>query len=138
MDTTEVAAHLGTTPRRLRQFLRSEGSTFKAVGSGSRYDFTLTDMPALNSRFHAWNGTKAAPTMRLVTAPRSHAPQDKDREVWAEEDTERGGPLVLDDIRRPEVRAKVRRIAEAQERRLEQRLLAVGLHITQMRVRSAG
>jgi hypothetical protein len=44
MDTSEVAEKLGTTPRILRQFLRSPSSTFVAVGSGSRYDFTAKDL----------------------------------------------------------------------------------------------
>jgi len=133
MDTAAVAAQLGTTPRRLRAFLRSEESTFQAVGSGARYDFTESDLPALNSRFHTWNGTKAAP-VKLVTAPVKADTMARDRQVWDEELVEHG-PIVLADIRRPEVRAAVRRIAEVQERRLDARLLAVGLHISQMRVR---
>jgi hypothetical protein len=51
--------------------------------------------------------------------------------VWAEEDAIRGGPLVMADIRDPKVRAAVRAKAAAQEARLNSRLLAKGLHITQ-------
>lgn len=132
MDTNQVADKLGTTPRRLRQFLRSQGSTFQAVGSGARYEFTDRDLPTLNSRFHEWNGSKAAP-MQLITVTERRSDDAKDRKVWDEE-----GPIVLEDIRIPKVRERVRRIAAEQEARLDMRLLAAGLHITQMRVRQAG
>ncbi len=58
---------------------------------------------------------------------------DRDQAVWAEE-----GPIDLPDIRNPRVRAEVRRLAEAQSLRLETRLLAAGLHVTQMRTSIAG
>lgn len=128
MDTAEVAAYLDTTPRKLRQFLRSDASTFAAVGSGARYDFTQTDLPTLAHRYAAWSGTKPAIVKAApVTTPRA---VDRDAEVWAEE-----GPVVLPDIRDPRVRAAVRERAKVQEARLDQLLLAAGLHITQMRVR---
>ncbi|GAA3753504.1 hypothetical protein GCM10022379_21970 [Micromonospora maritima] len=50
----------------------------------------------------------------------------RDERVWAEE-----GPSLLADITNPGVRAKVRHIAVEQEARLELRLLAAGLHLTQ-------
>lgn len=128
MDTSAVAAHLGTTPRKLRQFLRSDASTFAAVGSGARYDFTETDLPTLATRYAAWSGTKApTPAPMPVAAPRDDS---ADRAVWDEE-----GDIELPDIRNPRVRAAVRARAKAQEARLDQMLLAVGLHITQMEVR---
>jgi hypothetical protein len=131
MDTATVAQHLGTTPRRLRQFLRSEGSTFVAVGSGARYDFTDDDLPALRTRWETWSGTKApTPTPTPVRAAADDSTRLRDAEVWAEE-----GPVELPDIRDPRVRAAVRARAEAEERRLDHLLLAAGLHITQMRVR---
>ena len=133
MDTSAVAEALNTTPRRLRQFLRSEGSTFQAVGSGARYDFTASDLPALSTRFHAWAGTKGPrPAPVLTVAPPKPDQIARDRAVWDEE-----GPIQLEDIRRPDVRARVRQVAAAQERRLDARLMAVGLHITQMRVRAS-
>lgn len=52
--------------------------------------------------------------------------RSRDRAVWSEDQ-----PVVLEDITDPDVRAKVRRIAAKQEARLELRLLAIGLHITQ-------
>lgn len=131
MDTATVAQHLGTTPRKLRAFLRSDGSTFVAVGSGARYDFTEDDLPALRTRWAAWSGTTApTPTPAPVVRPADDSQRRKDAEVWAEE-----GSVALPDIRNPKVRADVRRIAKAQEDRLDALLLAAGLHITQMRVR---
>jgi hypothetical protein len=138
MDTAAVAAAIGTTPRKLRQFLRSEGSTFQAVGSGARYDFTERDVPTINARFHEWSGTSPAARITLPRVPVRKPDQlIRDQEVWDEEDGERGGPLVIPDIRAPGVRQAVQRIAQAQEARLDARLLAVGLHITQMRVRAS-
>jgi hypothetical protein len=55
---------------------------------------------------------------------------DQDAAVWDEE-----GEVVLADMRRPSVRAQVRRIALAQSQRLDARLLAAGLHVTQWRDR---
>lgn len=136
MDTAEVAQVLGTTPRLLRQFLRSDYSTFQAVGSGARYDFTDKDVPTLTRRFSDWrkdgkpqpNGQQRA---RVANPKRSTPKADKqharDQQEWNEE-----GTVVLDDIRDPRVRARVRRDAEAAEARLMTRLAAHGLHIFQL------
>jgi hypothetical protein len=131
MDTATVAEHLGTTPRKLRQFLRSDGSTFVAVGSGARYDFTEDDLPALRTRWASWSGTSApTPTPAPVRPATDDSQRRKDALVWAEE-----GRVTLPDIRNPAVRAAVRARAKAEEDRLDALLLAAGLHITQMRVR---
>jgi hypothetical protein len=50
-----------------------------------------------------------------------------DRQVWEEE-----GPVAIEDIRDPRVRARVQANAQAAEERLNMRLLAAGLHITQL------
>jgi hypothetical protein len=60
--------------------------------------------------------------------------QEKDEAVWAEEEAQLGGPPVIADIRDPRVRAEVRRIAAEQEKRLEERLIAAGLHASQRSV----
>jgi hypothetical protein len=132
MDTRAVAENLGTTPRMLRRFLRSDQSTFTAVGSGARYDFTSSDLTALAPRFRAWLGHDApVPVATPVGTPADDDPRmsqsDKDRAVWDEE-----GDVFLADIRQPAIRARVRQIADERERRLNEQLLAAGLHITQM------
>lgn len=133
MDTNEVATHLGVTPRQLRVFLRSPFSTYVAVGSGARYDFTDRDLPTLEKRFHEW---KAAGKPKPTTAGQSTRPKSsmstkdkralRDRQEWEEE-----GPIVLPDIRDPRVRARVKADAQAAEHRLALQLIAAGLHITQ-------
>lgn len=128
MDTRAAAENLGTTPKRLRQFLRSEASTFAAVGSGARYDFTASDLVTMARRFAAWNGkvpaTHAPPVDDVPDGRLSQA--ERDRRVWDEE-----SEVVLEDIRLPNVRRRVQRIARMREARLNEQLLAVGLHVTQ-------
>lgn len=140
MDTTEVASKLGTTPRLLRQFLRSDYSTFQAVGSGARYDFTDKDLPSLEKRFGEWRKDgKPRPNVdhqrvKVTQAPKSQPTVNKherqqlaDRLVWAEE-----GEVVMPDIRDPRVRARVKADAAAAEERLMMRLAAQGLHLFQL------
>jgi hypothetical protein len=140
MDTKEAAEALGTTPRELRAFLRSEFSTFVPVGSGSRYDFNDKDIVTLGKRFPEWKGagkpnSKKTGSTTTTTTRSSSAKREnqrrKDSVVWAEE-----SPVVLEDIRNPRVRARVMADAKAAEDRLELRLLAAGLHITQLGNRS--
>lgn len=133
MNTTEVAAHLGTTARTLRQFLRSPESTFAAVGSGSRYEFKDVELATLERRFAEWSGKGVKPVRRrpkVATTPvpaRTGRTQDeRDMEVWAEE-----GRVVLKDIRDPRVRAFIRSEASRQEARLEMLMMKAGLHISQ-------
>lgn len=136
MDTTEVAGVIGTTPRILRQFLRSPMSTFVAVGSGARYDFTDKDLSTLKRRFSEWQGAgkprpdsakKAKPKADAKPRAKADVQRERDLAEWAEE-----GPVSLDDIRDPKVRARVKANARAAEDRLELRLMATGLHITQL------
>lgn len=139
MDTADVAAELGTTPRTLRQFLRSDHSTFQAVGSGARYDFTERDLPTLKKRFTDWqkagkprpDGGRPAKTSTTTPAQRrttrAQQQQARDRQEWEEE-----GPVVIEDIRDPRVRARVRARAADAENRLMERLVAAGLHVYQL------
>lgn len=140
MDTTEVAQHLGTTPRQLRAFLRSPISTFVAVGSGARYDFTDKDIPLLKKRFAEWleggrpksrNSNRPAKADRAVNRNPS-TQDDKDRQVWSDEESSCGGVPELEDIRKPGVRKAVKKLAAEQEQRLMLRLLACGMHISQL------
>ena len=127
VDTKEVASHLKTDPKTLRRFLRSSACTFKPVGSGGRYTFKPSDLEELSRDFRAWSkGKNVSPARPPAPRPAADDQEARDRAVWAEE-----GPVVLEDIRDPRVRARVRRIAAEQEARLNSRLLAKGLHITQ-------
>lgn len=138
MDTKEVAQAIGTTPRVLRQFLRSAFSTFVPVGSGARYDFTERELPTITRRFTDWQregkprpeGIKKPKTTSSpssTAARKREAQKIRDQEVWSEE-----GNIVLDDIRDPRVRERVRRDAQAAEDRLMEMLLAANLHLYQL------
>jgi hypothetical protein len=131
MDTKEAADKIGTTPRRLRQFLRSKKSTYVAVGSTSRYDFEETEIPELERRFKRWADGKVQPMPKHEAgAVKAASREERDKQVWAAE-TFAGSVPILADLRDPGVLARVRRIARAQEDRLNQLLLAKGLHISQ-------
>jgi hypothetical protein len=132
MDTSEVANLIGTTPRVLRQFLRSPFSTFIAVGSGARYDFTNSEIQTIRIRFDEWRGAGKPKSTEL---PKPKAPgkskidklREKDQAEWDEE-----GDIDLPDIRDPRVRERVRRAAQAAEDRLMIQLMAAGLHVSQL------
>lgn len=74
--TADIAAALGTTPRELRKFLRSEA---RNVGKGSRYALPAgkREIAAMAKRFTAWAEAKAA---KVADAP--------DTEVEATDDDE--------------------------------------------------
>jgi len=136
MDTAQVATELGTTARTLRVFLRSSHSTFVPVGSGARYEFTDRELPTLRKRFAEWQkaGKPRPPAVpakgetKERMKPRKLTTREKrDQVVWAEE-----GDIKLPDIRDPRVRARALADARAAEDRLMLRLMAVGLHITQL------
>lgn len=137
MDTKDVAAALGTTPRTFRQFLRSPMSTFQAVGSGARYEFTERDLPTLMKRFAEWQGAgKPKPDNGSTMTPGDRPTREtrnsiNDRAIWEEE-----GPVELEDIRDPRIRARVRKNAQAAEDRLTMLLLAKGMHITQANIKA--
>jgi len=135
MDTSEVAQILGTTARTLRVFLRSTHSTFVPVGSGARYDFTEREVETLKKRFEGWQSagkprpsTKSEAKATPANQPRKLTAREKrDRQVWAEE-----GEVKIPDIRDPRVRARALADAAAAEERLMLRLMAAGMHITQL------
>lgn len=132
VDTKAVAEQLGTDPKILRRFLRSAGPVVP-VGSGGRYTFSKADFPHLKELFDKWaKGKNVKPSPKPKPRVPANDQAARDRAVWAEDNR----PIVIDDIRDPHVRALVRRIAEEQEARLEARLLARGLHITQWRERT--
>lgn len=132
MDSRAVADHLGTDPKTLRRFIRSDACPFAAVGAGGRYDFTADQVTAMAEAFKVWTfGTDApkAPKPKATRTRKARTQADIDAAVWAEE-----GPVVLPDIRDPKVLAEVRRLGAERARRLDERLLAAGLHISQHRV----
>lgn len=58
LGAKEVAAHIGTDAKTLRQFFRSGKSSFQAVGAGGRYEFNEVDLPKIKAEFDGWKANK--------------------------------------------------------------------------------
>lgn len=131
MNSQEAAREIGTDARTLRRFLRSPRSTFEAVGSGGRYQFTDKDIPTLRRKFAEWMKTEqpVKPTREAhhnKKAAKPTAQHRKDREVWDAE-----GEVIVPDVRDPRVRRQVRAIENERCAALERMLREAGLHISQ-------
>lgn len=77
----EIALEIGTTPKKLRKFLRSpEGvKVLKDAanpGKGSRYAIPRTSLKSLKTRFIAWDATKQATAEEAPKAPRTRKPRN--------------------------------------------------------------
>lgn len=53
-DSTQAAEEIGTTPRLLRRFLRSNDSWKNATQAG-RYEFTESEFQSLKTQFNKWH-----------------------------------------------------------------------------------
>lgn len=69
LTTREVAEALGTDPRTLRKYLRSDESITNA-GKGGRYRFTRGDVKSMRPRFDRW--------VEAHTRAKDDAPSDDD------------------------------------------------------------
>lgn len=60
MTTAEVATELGTTPRELRKFLRSDmrDKGLATPGKGARYAIERKHLKGLKSRFATWSAAR--------------------------------------------------------------------------------
>ena len=54
LTTAELAERLETEPKRLRRFLRSEGSPITPVGKGNRYLVEAREFRSLKKAFVNW------------------------------------------------------------------------------------
>lgn len=120
MNTREVAEKLGTDPRRLRRFLRSD-NTYRNAGQGGRYEFTDKDLPTLKKRFAAWDET--ASKSKATEAPKRRGP----REVPAMPVEVAVKKLTASERKRRD------RLSRERVDRLEAALKAKGLHVSQRR-----
>lgn len=59
MTTSDVADELGTDPKTLRKFFRSEQCDIEPVGQGKRYAITPDDIDDLRTAFDLWANGKA-------------------------------------------------------------------------------
>lgn len=69
-SASEVAVMIGTDPKTLRRFLRSNAS-YRNVGSGARYSFEDADIKPLEKSFKAWNGTRRSKNTFGTPVPKS-------------------------------------------------------------------
>lgn len=60
--TSDIADELGTTPRELRKFLRSDSSGITPVGKGRRYALPASkrEIAALAKKFAKWDEARTA------------------------------------------------------------------------------
>jgi hypothetical protein len=127
MDSQAVASAVGTDPRTLRRFLRSDASSVTPVGSGGRYVFDEADMPTIKAEFATWSAgvvAKPTPTPKVrARVPRS--PRSRDEAIWADE-----GDVVLPDISNPAILRSVRASEAAREQRLVALMMQAGLTTT--------
>lgn len=54
MTTAQVADEVGTDPKRLRRFLRSNSSPVAPAGQGHRYSIERKDLKAIKAKFQEW------------------------------------------------------------------------------------
>lgn len=130
MKSSEAAAKLGTTAKELRRFLRADPSYTNAAHTTSgRYSFTDQEFVILERRFSAWKNKNAGRKRSVVVSPDSGSVERRSRRTDA--------PGLPTEIARRRLyaseRERVRRLSNERVDRLEQQLLAAGLHISQMR-----
>ncbi|MEG2887279.1 MAG: hypothetical protein RR853_09150, partial [Aurantimicrobium sp.] len=58
LGAKEVATHIGTDAKTLRQFFRSGKGSFTPVGAGGRYEFSEADLPKIKAEFEGWKTNK--------------------------------------------------------------------------------
>lgn len=64
LTVKEAAAKIGTDPRSLRKFLRSDANdtACRPVGKGARYAIEARVMRSLTKKFEAWDAARQAVT----------------------------------------------------------------------------
>lgn len=129
MNTREVAEKLDTDPKRLRRFLRAD-PTYRNAGQGGHYEFTDKDLPTLRKRFDAW---LAKTVTKTAAASSKSSKTSRRRKTKAKEIP----PMPVDIATKRRLTPKEREERDLRSRqrvdRLEERLKAAGLHISQSR-----
>lgn len=76
-SSTEAAEEIGTTPRLLRRFLRSNDSWKNATQAG-RYEFTESELHSLKKQFDRWQaGRKVRRVVNMENDELDYLDQDK-------------------------------------------------------------
>lgn len=116
--STEAAEVIGTTPRLLRRFLRSNDSWKNATQAG-RYEFTESELKSLQLQFNKWHaGRKTRRVANMENDELDYLDQDKGISI---EDMHR----LQDDIG---LRKQVLTRRMARQRRLNERLAELRLN----------
>lgn len=74
ITATELATELGTTPREVRKFLRSDAKASESPtpGKGARYAIEKREVRALKTRYAKWvEAREAAKAAKALEAPES-------------------------------------------------------------------
>lgn len=116
MDVKKAAAELEVHPKKLRQFLRTD-EKYQSPGAGGRYDLSGFDIEDLRNAYEVW---------ARVTTPRT-APSEPETDEDEQEHEE------IPPLPPGASRDEVRRHAAQRVARLEDMLLARGLHLSQMK-----
>lgn len=136
MNSSEVAEKLGTTPKELRRFLRADPSYTNASHTSTRrYNFTDQDFPTLQRRFAAWQSKNVG--RKRVAKTVSDVPTQPKRRVRPSKDV--GLPTdILDRRLYTSERERLNQLSRERAQRLENQLMAAGLHLSQNRDRARG
>lgn len=97
LNTTEVADRIGTDPRTLRKFLRSDEGMGMKVGKGHRWSIEAKEVRSLKSRFAKWDAARTAPAANADGADDTPAEGVDENEVLDDEN------IDLDDANEDEV-----------------------------------
>jgi hypothetical protein len=120
MDVKRAAEALDTDPKRLRQFLRSDAK-YKSPGAGGRYDLSGFSVDELREAYDLWAKVSTPRTARV------------EPETTDDADEHDESPPLPVGASRDEVRAHAaQRVA-----RLEEKLRANGLHLSQLKDRAS-
>ena len=94
LTTNEVATQLGTDPKTLRKFFRSDKCDVVPVGQGKRYALTARDVKKLAPALEAWHTSNRTPKPKTDEAEVTETPAPKKRGRKAKQE-----PVVeLEDI----------------------------------------
>lgn len=125
MNTREMADKLGTDPKRLRRFLRAD-PTYRNAGQGGRYEFAERDVATLRKRFDVW----LEKTIKAAAEKTAAAPRRSRGEIQPMPARIANVPAAR--LTRSQ-REERDRISKERVDRLESRLIAAGLHVSQMK-----
>jgi DNA-binding GntR family transcriptional regulator len=73
----EIAAEFGTSPKRLRKFLRSETAVEDRPGKGGRWAIPASTVKSMRKRFDAWSAEEARKRAEALAAKEDETETDE-------------------------------------------------------------